>query len=202
MKKTLYLISVLLLLSISTAWAGPKIIGGGNAPPPATSSVPGIVELATDAETVTGTATDIATTPANITAKMAAPGAIGGTTPAAGTFTDLAGNVPIVTHNATEGTTAPYMKGQTHVVTGAYTISLPTAVVGYRATFMATTAATFSIDVATGTDVIYLNGTALTAGYMVTSDGTIRAKLSCECVATGYYECTALQGIFFDGGGA
>lgn len=41
----------------------------------------GIVELATDAETVTGTDTARACTPANVTAKMAAPGAIGETTP-------------------------------------------------------------------------------------------------------------------------
>ncbi len=41
----------------------------------------GVVELATDAETVTGTDTARATTPANITAKMAAPGTIGSTTP-------------------------------------------------------------------------------------------------------------------------
>jgi len=55
----------------------------------ATETVAGEVELATDAETVTGTATDKVTTPANITAKMAAPGEIGGTTPAPATFTDL-----------------------------------------------------------------------------------------------------------------
>lgn len=46
-----------------------------------TESAAGKLELATDAETVTGTDTARATTPANITAKMAAPGAIGGTTP-------------------------------------------------------------------------------------------------------------------------
>jgi len=39
-------------------------------------------ELATDLQTVTGTATDVATTPANITAKMSEPGAIGDTTSA------------------------------------------------------------------------------------------------------------------------
>lgn len=55
----------------------------------ATESVTGVSELATDAETVTGTATDRVTTPANITAKMAAPGAIGGTTPAVGVFTTI-----------------------------------------------------------------------------------------------------------------
>lgn len=47
----------------------------------------GKVELATDAETVTGTDTARATTPANITAKMSAPGAIGNTTAGTGEFT-------------------------------------------------------------------------------------------------------------------
>lgn len=54
-----------------------------------TSTAAGKLELATDAETVTGTDTARATTPANITAKMAAPGTIGGTTPGAATFTTL-----------------------------------------------------------------------------------------------------------------
>lgn len=64
--------------------------------PDATTSVAGTVELATDAETVTGTATDRVTTPASITAKMAAPGEIGGTTPAAGAFTDLSGTTVVI----------------------------------------------------------------------------------------------------------
>jgi len=49
----------------------------------ATDSNKGVSELATDAETVTGTSTVLVTTPANITAKMSAPGPIGDTTPAA-----------------------------------------------------------------------------------------------------------------------
>lgn len=57
-----------------------------------TSTAAGKLELATDAETVTGTDTARATTPANITAKMAAPGTIGGTTPGAATFTTLVVN--------------------------------------------------------------------------------------------------------------
>lgn len=125
---------------------------------------------------------------------------IGSTTPAAGTFTDLAGNVPIITQGATGNVTAAQMKGQTHVVTGAYTLSLPTAVVGYRATFYASTAAVFGIDVVTGTDGIILNGTALTAGYKAVSDGTINAECYVECRVTGKYTLTAVQGIFVDGG--
>jgi len=57
----------------------------------ATRTITGGVELATNAETVIGADTTKVTTPANITAKMAAPGAIGGTTPGTGSFTDLAG---------------------------------------------------------------------------------------------------------------
>lgn len=61
--------------------------------PTATTTTAGKIEIATDAETVTGTDTARATTAANITAKMAAPGAIGGTTPATGAFTTIkAGN--------------------------------------------------------------------------------------------------------------
>lgn len=58
-------------------------------------SLAGRVELATDAETVTGTDTARATTPANITAKMSAPGPIGDTTPSTGAFTtgDFTGDV-------------------------------------------------------------------------------------------------------------
>lgn len=47
----------------------------------ATSSATGVVEIATDAETVTGTDNERVVTPANLTAKMVAPGSIGTTTP-------------------------------------------------------------------------------------------------------------------------
>jgi len=88
MKKYLAIICLTMLIAAGPLWAGPKITSlpsWGTA----TTGVPGAVELATDAETVTGTSDAVVTTPGNITAKMAAPGAIGGTTPAAGTFTNL-----------------------------------------------------------------------------------------------------------------
>jgi hypothetical protein len=46
-------------------------------------------ELASSAQTVTGTLETVANTPGGLTARLAAPGAIGGTTPAAGAFTTL-----------------------------------------------------------------------------------------------------------------
>ncbi len=56
--------------------------------PAATTLVAGKTFLATNAQAVTGTLTDNhAINPASLTARLAAPGAIGGTTPAAGTFT-------------------------------------------------------------------------------------------------------------------
>ena len=55
----------------------------------ATDSAEGVSELATDAEAVTGSDTVRNVTPANLTARLAAPGEIGGTTPAAATLTAL-----------------------------------------------------------------------------------------------------------------
>lgn len=55
----------------------------------ATTSAVGVVELSTDAESVTGTSDAVVVTPGTLTARLAAPGAIGGTTPNAGTFTTL-----------------------------------------------------------------------------------------------------------------
>ena len=55
----------------------------------ATETYTGVTELATTAECVTGTDTSRVVTSAGLTARMAAPGEIGGTTPAAGTFTGL-----------------------------------------------------------------------------------------------------------------
>lgn len=56
----------------------------------ASTTQPGFVtELATDAETVTGSDTARVVTPSNLVAKMAAPGAIGGTTPSTGAFTTV-----------------------------------------------------------------------------------------------------------------
>lgn len=48
----------------------------------ATATTPGVVELSTDAEAVTGSSTTLVVTPSNLTARLAAPGAIGGTTAA------------------------------------------------------------------------------------------------------------------------
>lgn len=61
----------------------------GTLVPDASTTVKGILELATNAEAVTGTDALKAVVPASLTARLAAPGAIGGTTPGAGSFTAL-----------------------------------------------------------------------------------------------------------------
>ena len=58
-----------------------RVFEGFVEPSTATTDVEGLVELATNAETGTGTATDLAVTPDDLTFKLAAPGTIGGTTP-------------------------------------------------------------------------------------------------------------------------
>jgi hypothetical protein len=113
----------------------------------------------------------------------------------------LLGDTQVVTVSSTRNLTINETTGQTALVTGAYIASLPTAVIGRNVEVMATTATVFSVDVVTGTDVIYLNGTALAAGNKATSDGTIRASIRCKCVVTGYYECKSTGvGLFIDGG--
>jgi hypothetical protein len=62
----------------------------GTVVPTATTLVAGKTFLATDAEAVTGTAsTNKAIIPSSLTARLAAPGTIGGTTPGAGHFAAL-----------------------------------------------------------------------------------------------------------------
>lgn len=87
MKRILSIIVIVLLLC-GQALAFPPT-PPATSPSAASTSAAGIVELATDAETVTGSATDRVTTPANITARLAAPGAIGGTTPGTGSFSSV-----------------------------------------------------------------------------------------------------------------
>ena len=69
-----------------------------------TSTAAGKLELATDVETVTGTDTARATTPANIVAKMSAPGAIGNTTASTGKFTTVETTGGIELGHATDTT--------------------------------------------------------------------------------------------------
>jgi hypothetical protein len=118
-----------------------------------------------------------------------------------GTFTTVIGRPPAtVSHSATENVTLAQVSGQTNLVTGAYVLSLPTCNTPYKGPFRATTAAVYSLDVVTGTDVIILNGTALAAGNKATSDGTINNQMSVSCEGSGVIIINSIVGVAIDGG--
>ncbi|MFH2071930.1 MAG: hypothetical protein ABIJ75_03655 [Actinomycetota bacterium] len=113
-----------------------------------------------------------------------------------GTFSSLR---PVQTIAGTGAITA--CKGHTVNVTAAGTATLPSgATVGQNCSVVSTTAAVVSIDVASGSDTMILNGTALTAGYKATSDGTDEATLYCEVSVANTWRCRTTLGIHTDGG--
>jgi hypothetical protein len=105
----------------------------------------------------------------------------------------------IVAHSATESTTAPYCYGHFHTVTGAYAVTLPTAVAGMHLTFHATTAAVYSVNPA-DTDVITLSGTALTAGNRITTDGSAGCQIELISISNGTWTTRHMNCVVIDGG--
>jgi len=107
-------------------YISPQVLAdmGAGFVPAATTTVPGVVELATNAEAVTGTATtNLAIIPASLTARLAAPGAIGGTTPAAGSFTTLSHGKEAVTGMASGSAAGAAFAGTVALVAGTITVS-------------------------------------------------------------------------------
>ncbi len=131
---------------------------------------------------------------------------IGATTPASGAFTTvtatgaISGLSSVVTKTTTADVSAAEMANTLIQVTGAGTISLPTAAAGYAALIVSTTAAAVSVDVKTGTDVIILDGTALAAGNKASSNASDEATLYVCCFAAGTYRAYSVQGVWSDGG--
>lgn len=82
---------------LATTPAGVAAVAIAGAPDASTTQK-GIIEIATNAEAAAGAATDKALVPSNIASLLGSPGAIGGTTPAAGTFTTLT-TTSTVLHN-------------------------------------------------------------------------------------------------------
>ncbi len=108
--------------------------------------------------------------------------------------------IDVITFGATGNVDPGQMLGHEGKITNAYTLSLPSAVQGYWATFFASTAAVYSLALQTATDIIILNGTALTAGNKATSDGTIRNRMVVVSTDDGYYEIISILGVASDGG--
>ncbi len=141
----------------SQIYISPKVLSdlGPGFVPDASTTVKGIVELATNAECVTGTDTVRAVVPAGLTARLAAPGAIGGTTPAAGTFTNLTGTGTINLNTSGSGVTTIGTGG-----TGAVAIGNATGNTSVTGSLTASTTLTATLGNITATNGNFVKGTA------------------------------------------
>lgn len=92
--------------------------------PDATTLIEGKVSLATNAEAVTGTVnTNKAIIPSSLTARLQAPGAIGGTTPAAGSFTVITGTKQNYTSLASGAAAGAASAGTVALIAGTIVVS-------------------------------------------------------------------------------
>lgn len=117
--------------SAITAGTGITVTNGANSisitGKAATTSLRGFFTLATSAEAVTGTDANKMIVPSSLTARLAAPGAIGGTTPAAGTFTVVVigsvGGVQILSGSGSPNGSVTAPKGSWYTDTGSPAIN-------------------------------------------------------------------------------
>ena len=119
---------------------------------------------------------------------------IGSTTPAAVNSVKT-----VVTHSASENVTAISMYGSEHIVIGAYTETLPAAVVGMWAPFRATTAAVMTLD-CQAADSFILGGTTLTAGNKIATDGSLGVEFEVICLVANRWTVRNITGTVIDGG--
>ena len=148
----------------------------------ATETYAGVTERATTAQDVTGTATDVATTPAGLTERLKSPGEIGGTTPATATFTTLQGQMQSVVTKTIDYNVQIVDFGQTIRVNSAIdkTMSLPPVGAsedGGRVTFIKLGAGRVTIDAAV--DDKFFGGSV---GGSVYADVEIGASITIEYV--------------------
>lgn len=176
-------------LAIKTYVDGVAVAGA----PVATESVQGIGELATDAEAVAGTASTalkaLLVTPSNLSAVFAAPSAIGGTTPAAGTFTALtADGTGAVSLTGNAASTLTNTAGDLTVDAQAGSLVLDSGEAAADAVRVVASNAAGGIDIDAGTggitvdsgDAISLDGAA--ASNFTTSAGDISIIASAASV--------------------
>lgn len=135
---------------------------GSNSPGTATVTVAdwttaqkGVGVLSTNAQSVTGTGTTQAVTPASLTARLQAPGAIGGTTPGAATFTTLT-SVGTLSLNASGAAVSTIGTGGT----GATNIGNATGNTAVTGSLTASTSLTATLGAITATNGNLVLGTA------------------------------------------
>ena len=159
--------------NIGTQWADQSVnppviyqtVGAGiwetGASVPATTTTAGIVRLATNAEAVTGTNATAAITPASLTARLAAPGAIGATTPSTGAFTSITASTTI-----TAGTGVTATTGNLTATNGNLVLSTS----GNKLVINAATPTTSSIGTTaamSGSGAVTITSTAITAASKI-----------------------------------
>jgi len=106
----------------------------------------------------------------------------------------------INSHSATEAVTAATMYGDVHKITGAYTVTLPTAVIGMSGTFRASTAAAFSVKAGAADHFEMFDGTVLDAADKITSGGTKNEFVTVYCESANTWIVIGQNGAFTDGG--
>lgn len=171
-----------------------------------TTSQKGVGVLSTNAQAVTGTGTTQAVTPAALTARLQAPGAIGGTTPGSGAFTTVSatstitagttltatlGNITATNGNIVRGTAGNkdiYSSVATTTTAGANSAGT-VALSGGTAT-VSTTAVTASSQIR-----LYRQGIGATgaAALGILTLGTVTAGTSFVIRAVQAADATALQ---------
>jgi len=133
---------------------------------------------------------------------LSSPGAIGATTPAAGTFTVLKGNFPNLVKAATGTLTAAEMKGQTvnnYGQTDDVTLTMDAGADGLSFNVLLGTAVAKYYRLDPTTVAIYLDGTSCGAGkYVGIASAVVGAAMSCKAFQTGAptydYYCSAISG--------
>lgn len=125
-----------------------------------TTSQKGVGVLSTNAQAVTGTGTTQAVTPAALTARLQAPGAIGGTTPGSGAFTTVS-----ATSTITAGTTLTATLGNITATNG----NLVLTAAGNKLQINASSSATCSAGtfVLSGAATTVVSNSAITASSLV-----------------------------------
>lgn len=128
-----------------------------------TTSQKGVGVLSTNAQSVTGTGTTQAVTPASLTARLQAPGAIGGTTPGSGAFTTVS-----ATSTITAGTTLT-------ATLGAITATNGNLVLGTSGNKILSTSVASTITAGSNSfgTVTLIGGTATVATTSVTASSII-----------------------------
>jgi hypothetical protein len=108
---------------------------------------------------------------------------------------------PVVTKTGSDSITAAQCKNTFVRITATGTITLPAAdTVGLRVMICSTTAAALSVDPASASDYIILNGTALAGGNKVTSGSTAGECIELICDVANYWREIGTKGTWIDGG--